>query len=170
MKARWPEFRKRYWDGRAARERRFIVFSALVLGPLAAYWLLWQPAHSASAKLRAAAPALRAQAEQVRAQAAEADMLRHRPRPATLDADALKLAVEASATRHRLRDALSTLDAVEPRSVRITLASVSFEQWLGWLRDLQREQHIRANSLSITALPQTGMVKASATLTNGESR
>lgn len=170
MKARWLEFRKRYWDGRAARERRFIVFSALALGPLAAFWLLWQPAHRASAKLRTSVPALRVQAEQMRAQEAEAGMLRHRPRPATLDASALKLAVEASAARHQLREAVTTLDAIEPRSVRVTLASVSFEQWLGWLRDLQREQHIRANSVAITALPQTGMVKVSATLTNGESR
>lgn len=170
MRARWLELRKRYWDSRPARERRILALSALVLGPLAAYWLLWQPAHTASIKLRASVPALRAQAEQMRTQAAEADMLRHRPRPATLDTGALKLAVEASASRHQLRDALSTLDAVEPRSVRVTLASVSFEQWLGWLRDLQREQHIRADSLIITALPQTGMVKVSATLTNGETR
>lgn len=170
MKARWLEFRKRHWDSRVARERRFIVFSALVLSPLAAFWLLWQPAHSSSAKLRAAAPVLRAQAEQMRAQAAEAGMLRHRPRPAPLDASALKLAVDASASRHQLREAVTALDALEPRSVRVTLASVSFEQWLGWLRDLQREQHIRADSVAIAALPQTGMVKVSATLTNGGNR
>lgn len=167
MKARWEKFKKRHWDGRSARERQILVFCALALAPLAAYSLLWQPAHTASAKLRASAPDLRAQAERVRAQVAEVGMLRHRPHPAVLDSAALKLAIEASAARHQLRGALSTLDAVEPRAVRISLASVSFEQWLGWLRDLQQEQHIRADSVSVAALPQTGMVKISATLTNG---
>ncbi|MBI4938651.1 MAG: type II secretion system protein M [Nitrosomonadales bacterium] len=169
MKARWKEFKKRHWDSRSARERQTLAFSALLLTPLAVYWLLWQPAHSASEKLRASLPVLRAQAEQMRAQVAEADMLRHRPRPAVLDAGALKLAVEASAARHQMRDALSTLDAQQPGAVRITLASVSFGQWLSWLRDLQQEQHIRAESVAVAALPQTGMVRISATLTNGET-
>jgi type II secretory pathway component PulM len=44
---------------------------------------------------------------------------------------------------------------------------VSFEQWLRWLRALQQEQHIRADSLSVAMLPQPGMVKISATLING---
>ncbi|MBI5660289.1 MAG: type II secretion system protein M [Nitrosomonadales bacterium] len=167
MKTRWIGLKKRYWDGRAARERHIIALSALLLSPLIAWWLLWQPAHTASLKLRAGIPVLRVQAEQMRAQVAEAAQLHHRPRPATLDAGALKLAIEASAERHHLRGAVTTLDTIEPRSVRITLASVSFEQWLRWLRDLQREQHIRADSLGIAALPQTGMVKVSATLTNG---
>lgn len=167
MKTRWAEFRKRHWDGRSARERQIFALSALLLSPLIAWWLLWQPAHTASLKLRAGIPALRVQAEQMRAQVAEAAQLRHRPHPAVLDAAALKLAVEASAERHQLRGAVTALDTAGPRSVRITLASISFEQWLRWLRDLQREQHIRADSLGIAALPQTGMVKVSATLTNG---
>lgn len=167
MKARWIEFRKRHWDGRSMRERQVLAFSALLLLPVVAYWLLWQPAYSASTKLRATVPLLRAQAEQMRAQVAEAEALRHRPRPAVLDDGALKQAIEASATRHQLREALSSLDAAGPHSVRMTLVSVPFEQWLGWLRDLERENHIRAESVSVTALPQPGLVAVNATLTNG---
>lgn len=167
MSARWKEFRKRYWDGRAARERQAIVLAALVLSPLLAYFLLWQPAHTAGAKLRASVPAMRAQAAHLHEQATEVEMLRHRPAPAVLDAVALKTAIEESAVRHQLREAITSLDAQEPNAVRITLAAVSFEQWLRWLRDLQQEQHIRAASAGIAALPQTGMVKISATLSNG---
>lgn len=167
MKTRWIEFRKRYWDGRPARERQVLAFSALLLSPVIIYWLLWQPAYTASAKLRASVPVLRAQAGQMRAQVAEAEALRHRPRPAVLDGGALKQAIEASATRHQLREALSSLDAAGPHSARMTLVSVPFEQWLGWLRDLQRESHIRAESVSVTALPQPGLVAVNATLTNG---
>ena len=167
MKARWLEIKKRYWDSRTARERQTLALTALVLLPLLAYLLLWQPAHTALTKLRASVPVMRVQAAQLRVQAAEVAMLRHRPHPAVLDAGALKSAVEASAGRHQMRDAISTLAAQEPNAVRITLDSVSFEQWLRWLRALQQEQHVRAESVSIALLPAAGMVKISATLTNG---
>lgn len=167
MKARWIDFRKRHWDGRSARERQILAFSALLLLPVIIYWLLWQPAHHSSLKLRASVPVLRAQAGQMRVQVAEVERLRHQPRPAVLDAGALKSAIEASATRYQLREVLSSLDAAGPNSVRMTLASVSFEQWLGWLRNLERESHIRAESVSVTALPQPGLVAVNATLTNG---
>lgn len=167
MKARWQAFRKRHWDGRAASERRAIALGALVLSPLFAYFLIWQPAHVAGAKMRDSVPAMRAQAEHLRAQAEEAETLRHHPKPAVLDANALKTAVEESAMRHQMREALTSLDVQPPNGVRITLTAVSFEQWLNWLRNLQQEQHIRAESVGIAPLPQTGMVKISATLTNG---
>ena len=170
MKARWLALKKRHWVSRAARERQTLAFAAWVLLPLFAYLLLWQPAHTALTKLRASVPVMRIQAEQLRVQAAEVAMLRHRPSPAVLDASALKSAVEASADRQQMRAAISTLVAQEPNAVRVTLASVSFEQWLRWLRVLQQEQHVRAESVSIAALPQAGMVKISATLTNGGSQ
>ena len=62
MKASWLTFRKRHWDGRTARERRALALAALVLSPLLAYFLLWQPAHNANARLRATVPAMRVQA------------------------------------------------------------------------------------------------------------
>lgn len=167
MKARWLAFKKRHWDGRAARERRAIALGALILSPLLAYFLLWQPAHVANTKLRANVPAMRAQAAHLRTQAAEAETLRHHPHLAVLDANMLKTAIEESAERHQMRNAITNLDAQQPNAVRITLATVPFEQWLNWLRSLQQEQHIRAESVGIAALPQPGMVKISATLTNG---
>lgn len=169
MKARWQAFKKRHWDGRAARERRAIALATLILSPFLAYFLLWQPAHVANKKLRIAIPIMRAQTAHLRTQMAEVEMLRHHPHPAILNASALKAAVEASAQRHKMRDAISSLDTQEPNAVRITLASVSFEQWVNWLRALQQEQHIRAESVGIAALTQVGMVKISATLTNGET-
>jgi general secretion pathway protein M len=170
MKARWAALKQRHWNGRPASERRLLAFLALILIPVFSYLLLWQPAHHAVAQLQASVPAMRAQAAHMRGQAAEVEALRHRPRPALFDAAALKTAVEESAVRHQLRDALSALDAQEPNTVRITLASISFAQWLGWIRELEQEQHIRVDAADIAALPQTGMVKISATLTNGEAQ
>lgn len=170
MKARWQALKKRHWDERKASERRIITLGAWTLAPLLAYFLLWQPAHIATAKLRAGVPVMRVQAATVRVQAVEAEMLRHRPQPAVLDAAALKTAIEESALRHRMRDAISTLDAQQPDAVRIALPAVAFDQWLDWLRGLQQEQHIRAESVGISALPQPGMVKVVATLTNNSKQ
>ena len=167
MKARWQAFRKRYWDDRAAQERKIISIGSLLLSPIIAYFLLWQPAHLANAKLHASIPAMRTQAAHIRTQAIEAESVRHLPHPAVLDANALKAAVEDSAVRHQLRSSLSSLDVQPPNVVRITFDSVSFEQWINWLRSLQQEQHIRVASTGIAPLPQTGMVKINATLING---
>lgn len=167
MNARWQEVKKRYWDTRSAQEQKLLKMLAGLSAPLLVYLLLWQPAHSNVAKLLATLPALNMQAEKLRNQAAEVEMLRHRPKHATLDAAALKTSIEDSATRHHLREAITSLDLQQPNAVRISLAAVSFDAWLRWLNELQQEQHVRADSLSIAMLPQPGMVKINATLING---
>jgi type II secretory pathway component PulM len=167
MKARWQAFKKRYWDGRAVQERRIIAMGTLILSPIIAYFLLWQPAHLANTKLLVTVPAMRTEAAHLRLQAVEAETVRHLPHPAVLDANALKSAIEESAVRHQLRSAISSLDAQPPNTVRVTLDSVSFEQWINWLRSLQQEQHIRVSSSGIASLPQKGFVKINATLING---
>lgn len=167
MKANWLTFRKRYWDSRSQQERIAFKLAAWAITPVLLYFVLWQPAHTAVKKLHVSVPFMYMEAERLRNHASEVEMLRHRPKPALLDAVALKSAIEDSALRNNLRDAISTLDLQEPNAVRISFASVSFEQWLRWLRALQQEQHIRADSVSVAMLPQTGMVKVSATLING---
>ena len=167
MSSRWSAIKKRHWDVRAERERHALTLAAAIVLPVLVYLLLWQPAHSAVKKLQASVPAMRVQVAQLNAQSAEVARVRHLPKPAVLDANAMKVAVETAAIRHQLREALSTLDTQEPNAVRITLAAVPFEQWLRWVRELQQEQNIRANSVAVVALPQPGMVKISATLSNG---
>ena len=170
MKANWLTFKKQYWDARSPQERNALKLAAWVLTPVLLYFVLWQPAHNAVQKLHVSVPAMYMADERLRSHASEVEMLRHRPRPALLDAVALKSAVEDSALRHNLREAISTLDLQQPNAVRISFVSVSFEQWLRWLRALQQEQHIRADSVSVATLSQAGMVKVSATLVNGGSQ
>ena len=167
MKAIMQEIRKRYWDNRPAQEQKLLKWLAWLLAPLLAIFVLWMPAHQEGRKLQGGIMVLERQAVRLRGQAEEVQMLRHRPKLAVLDAVAMKAAVEESAARQGLREAISTLDLQQPNAVRISIASVAFEQWLRWLRALQQEQHIRADSLSISTLPQPGMVKISATLING---
>lgn len=170
MKASWLTFKKRYWDARSLQERKVLKLSGWALAPVLVYFVLWQPAHNAVQKLHLSVPVMYMEAERLRTQAGEVEMLRHRPKPAMLDALALKAAIEDSALRHNLREAISTLDLQQPNAVRLSFAVVSFEQWLQWLQALQQEQHIRADSVSVAMLPQSGMVKISATLINGGSQ
>ena len=167
MKTNWLMFKKQYWEARTAQERNALKLAALILAPVLVYFVLWLPAHTAVQKLHVSVPVMYMEAERLRLQAEEVEMLRHRSKPALLGAVALKSTIEESAQRQGMREAVSTLDLQEPNAVRISLVSVSFEQWVSWLRVLQREQHIRADSVSVAMLPQAGMVKISATFING---
>ncbi len=167
MKQNWLAFKNQNWDKRSAQERNALKLLAWVLTPVLLYFILWQPAHDAVKKLHISIPPLNMQADKLRRQANEVDILRHRPKPAMLDAVAMKAAVEESAERNGMRAAIATLDLQQPNGVRISFTSVAFEQWLRWLQAMQQEQHIRAESVSVSMLSQPGMVKLSATLVNG---
>lgn len=170
MKTLWQSWLARYWPVRTVQERRAILAAAVVVVPALFYLLLWHPAHVAVEKLQRSVPKLHAQAARLQEQAVEAEALRHRSQPALLDAGNLKTTIEESAQRQLLRDSISSLTVQDGNTVRITLDSVSFAQWLKWLHELQREQHIRADSVSVAALPQPGMVSVNATLTNGTNQ
>jgi general secretion pathway protein M len=170
MKTRWQEIRAKYWNTRTAQERQLLAFAAVLLLPIIFYFVLWQPAHRSVAKLHDTLPLLQAQSLKLQDQAAEVDELHHRPQLAALDAAALKSTIEESASRHQIRAAITTLDVQEPNGIRVTCDAIPFAQWLTWLRDLQKEQHIRADSISISSLQQTGMVKINATLTSGSTQ
>jgi type II secretory pathway component PulM len=167
MITRWKELRTQYWNNRPARERRIIAIAGMVLLPIVYYYLLWQPAHIAAAKLHNNLPALQAQATKLQDQATEIEMLRHRPVIVALDAVALKSSIAESATRHQMSTYINGNEVQEPNAVRITCDAIPFAMWIKWLRELEQEQHIRAEAISISALPQTGMVKISASLSNG---
>lgn len=166
MKTRIKKWRSKYWDARAAREKRFIASSAAIVLPLLYFFLLWQPAHRAVPKLLDTVPTLKAESVRLSIQAAEIAELQHRPQLAAFDATSLKSTLEESAQRHRIESLSVSLDAQDTNSVRVNCASMAFAAWIAWLRELEQEQHIRATSVSVSALPQSGMVKINALLTN----
>lgn len=167
MKTRWQELRTKYWINRPAHERRMITIAVIILLPIVYYYLLWQPAHQTVKKLQFTLPSLQAQLLKMKDQAAEVDMLRHRPVISALDATSLKSSVTDSASRHQLSGSITSLEAQEPNAVHLTCDAISFSAWINWLHELEQEQHIRADAISISPLAQAGMVKISATLTNG---
>ncbi len=167
MKTRWQELRSKYWISRTSQEKRFIVLAISFLLPIIFYFLLWQPAHSSVTKLNKSIPILQSQSIKIVDQASEVNSLRHRPVLAALDSVALKSSIIDSASRHQLSPSITSIDVLKSNGLHITCDAISFASLINWLHELEQEQHIRADSISISALPQSGMVKVSATLTNG---
>jgi general secretion pathway protein M len=170
LKARLLEFKKTSWDSRPVREQRALAAGAAVLAPFIFYFMLWQPAHDGVARLQKSLPLMRLQAELMQRQAAEVDALRQRAQPAMLNPTAMKTALENSAEAYQLRGAIQSLELMEPNGVRIAFSSVSYAKWLEWMRSLQRDHHIRVDTLSVVALQTEGMVKINATLVNGVNK
>lgn len=166
MKSVLAKLRVQYWDTRAPSERRFIVIGACFVLPILCYLLLWQPSHDAVSKLYKQMPQLRIGLAQMRQSAAQVEEMRHRPKVAVMDAMAVKSAIEESASRHQLLEALTSVTPQEPNGARITLTAVAFEKWLVWLRELQTAQHLRIDTVAITRLSEPGMVSVRASLTN----
>ncbi|HLP97885.1 MAG TPA: type II secretion system protein GspM [Sideroxyarcus sp.] len=167
MKARMTELKARYWDALSAEQQRTLSWGGWILAPLLAYGLLWQPAHDAVAKLQPVLSRLRAQAMQMQTQATEAQSLRRRAQPAVLEGDKMKSAVEAMAAKEGWRAPGFSVELAEQNNVRVVAERLMFVQWLRWLNDLEQVHHIRVDTVTVSALPESGMVRVSATLTNG---
>ena len=167
MKAYLKKLHLQHWQTRLQSERRAILIGAALVLPLLVYFVLWQPAHDAVAHLHESLPKLRVQVLQMNKASAQIATLRHHPQLVVMNATAVKSAIEESASRHQL--VLTTVMAQEPNGVRLTIAAISFDKWLIWLRELQQLQHLRVDSAAITQLAEPGMVAIHATLTNGNN-
>lgn len=167
MRTRIAALKARYWDALSASEQRTVLWGAWILSPLLAYALLWLPAHESVRKLQPALAHLRAQYMQMKTESAEAQSLQHRAQPAVLDGAKIKGVVEAAAKKEGWGAPAFSVEAAEEHSVHIAAESVPFAQWLRWLNELEQTHHIRATGASVTPLPEPGMVKIGATLSNG---
>jgi type II secretory pathway component PulM len=155
------------WNTFSASEQRTILWGVWILAPLLAYMVLWQPAHSAVAKLQKNLPPLRAQLVQMNAQSEEVQSLRQSALPAALDGAAMKKIVESAAARAGWAAPAFLLELTEKNEVRVVAESVPFAQWLTLLRDLEAVHHIRVATISISPSSAQGLVKINGTLTNG---
>ncbi len=167
MRAKIAILKARYWDVLSASEQRTVLWGVWVLSPVLAYALLWLPAHESVRKLQPALAHLRAQYMQMKTESAEAQSLQHRAQPAVLDGAKIKGIVEAAARKEGWGAPAFSVETVEEHTVHIAAERIAFAQWLRWLNELEQIHHIRATAASVTALPEAGMVKIGATLSNG---
>jgi len=160
---------KSRWEALTASEQNMVKWGAAIVLPSLFYLLLWQPAHTNVAKLQTSVPQMRAQLAQIQVQAVEVQTLRQGAHPAMLEGDALRHIVAGAAEAVGWAAPMFVIEQADKQAVRVTAESIEFARWVKFLRELDSAHHIRADSLTVTPSPTSGMVKVSASLTNGAS-
>lgn len=158
---------KSRWAALSASEQNMVKWGAAIVLPILFYLMLWQPAHTNVVKLKTSVPQLRAQLAQIQAQAVEVQTLRQGAHPAVLEGDALRRIVTGVAEAAGWVAPMFVIEQADKQAVRVTAENIAFASWVKFLREIDSAHHIRADSLTVTPLPTTGMVKVDATLVNG---
>lgn len=158
---------KSRWAALTASEQNMVKWGAAVVLPILFYLMLWQPAHTNVAKLRTSVPQLRAQLAQIQAQAVEVQTLRQGAHPAMLEGAALQRIVTDAAEASGWGAPMFVIEQVDKQAVRVDAENIAFARWIKFLRELDNAHHIRADTLTVTPSPTSGMVKVNATLVNG---
>jgi general secretion pathway protein M len=149
-----------YWQSRNPRER--MILAAIVGVALAAilYAYAWMPIADERAQLRKTLPDMQAAASQFKAHADEAEKLAGQT--ASRGNVNVMSVVETSAKARNLRDKLSAVSAVDANHVRVVSASIGFDDWLTWSKELQA-QGIRIDSAQVNTTQEgSGLVKLTA--------
>lgn len=150
-----------FWEHRSGRERAVLLAAACLVLAAALYALLWEPGLAARKSLAATLPRLRAELEDMRVQREEISALRKELDAGSRRGDLQNL-LRASAARTRFSKAVERIDALANGSVLLLAAPVSFDAWLDWLENLQRELGVRLETCRVSALEQPGLVRVEA--------
>jgi type II secretory pathway component PulM len=150
-----------FWAERSGRERAVLLAGAGLVLAAALFALLWEPGLAARKSLAETLPRLRAQLEDMRVQRAEILALRKE-----LDAESrrgdLGNLLRASAARSLVGKSVEHIDPLPNGGVLVRTASVSFDAWLDWVENLQRELGVRLEVCRVVALEQPGLVRVEA--------
>ena len=150
-----------YWQARNPRERMILASVAGITLAAILYAYAWMPIADERAQLRKTLPVTQAAAAQFNTHADEAEKLAGQA--ATRGNINVMGVIESSAKARNLRDKFSAVSAVDANHVRVVAASVAFDDWLAWSKELQA-QGIRIDSVQASAAPEgAGLVKITAT-------
>ncbi len=145
------------WSGLGARERRFVVAGALVVGAAIANVLLWRPIEGDLA--RAGRDAARAETRLERARAAALDGSTRGETPARAPLD---VAIRTALARAGITAADATLEMSAGRAT-LLLASVRFDTLIALLDALAREGAVHVVDATISARVEADRVRAELT-------
>jgi general secretion pathway protein M len=150
-----------YWQSRNPRERMILASVAGVALAAILYAYAWMPIAEERAQLRKNLPEVKEKAAQFDSHADEAEKLASQA-ASRGNVNVLNV-IETSAKSRNLRDKFSAVSAVDSNHVRVVSASVGFDDWLAWSKDLQA-QGIRIDSAQVNTLQEgSGLVKLTAT-------
>lgn len=155
-----------FWRTRAPRERLVLAGGSVLLALALGVAYGWLPMQRDVAQLRQAAPQLRVQAWQLQQDAQEIGRLKALP-AVSQEAGSLALAVEQRAIAGGMRERIESITPQDAGHVRVVLPRVVFDDWIGWLGELQTGNGVRVESARIEAADDPGMVSVEAVLAGG---
>jgi len=158
-----------FWSVRSARERTVLAAAGALCAAAILYAGLWEPGMEARKRLSIALPKMRTQLEDMRLQKREVERLRSTLAPATGAAD-LRALLRGSVERGPLQRSVERLEWRSSDRVLVAASAVEFDQWLDWVRGLQRDFGVRLESCEVTALAQPGMVRVEAIFAAGTGK
>jgi general secretion pathway protein M len=147
------------WRTLQPRERMVLGGGGTLALIMLSYSLLWAPLQLDLSHLRTAVPRERAQLIKMRAQVREIATLRARA-PAAGNSSNLLSTLERSAQEHKLRQYITRMEPDPVNGVRVSLDAVTFNALLQWLADLQKQAGVRADTATIAAQTDAGIVNA----------
>lgn len=151
-----------FWGTRTSKERTMLCAAGVTVLAAVSYVILLEPALAASRQLSATLPGLRAQAEDMRQQQKEIAVLRKKIAAATQHTD-LRALLQSSAARTSFVNSVERIDSLSGDRALFLAAPILFDDWLGWIENLQREFGIRLEGCKITSTGQAGLVRVEAT-------
>ncbi len=148
-----------YWNSRSPRDRAILAgVGALAIVALA-WAYAWQPITAARLRLRAELPQLRGAAAEMQQAAADVQRLRGLPQPESKDGVA---AAKAAADAAGIDKEAFQFAALGPNRVQANAPGIAFDNWLGFIQQLQSSAFGRVETAQVSALAEPGMVRVQA--------
>lgn len=149
-----------YWKSRNPHEQMILASVAGLMLIAILYAYAWMPIADERAQLRKNLPTTQAAAAQFNSHADEAEKLAGQS-AARGNVNVMNV-VETTAKVRNVRDKFSAVSAVDANHVRVVTASVAFDDWLAWSKELQT-QGIRIDSVQVNSVQEgSGLVKLTA--------
>lgn len=154
-----------FWQQCNERERILLSLMSIFLGFSVVYLTLWQPAKEGIEKLERRLPQQHNTLLAVQTLAAQIKTYRSTGSPPTIDAETLKQHLLNTLNQFQLKP--SSLDIKKNSThygIDIHLEMVYFSHWLQWLEQIQNNQILTIENISIDASNSPGIVSLKATL------
>jgi type II secretory pathway component PulM len=151
-----------FWHSRNPREQKILASGTLLLVLALLYAYVWLPMNQQRERLRQQVPVMAGQLAQMKAQAREIGELS--ASAATAQRGAVADLLNQSAAPAGVKGELTQVTSLAPDRAQVTLNSIAFDKWLGWVKILQTQYALRIESAQIAAASEPGMVRVQAVL------
>jgi general secretion pathway protein M len=149
-----------FWRSRDPREQKIIAVGGFLLVLVLLYAYLWLPMSQQRERLRLQLPVMNGQLAQMKTQAREIAQLK--ASAAAAQRGSVAEILNQSAAPAAIKGELTQVTPIANDRAQVTLNSVEFDKWLGWVKILQTQYALRIESTQIASATEPGMVKVQA--------